>query len=95
MQRASQQRYLLSQFSQFGSSAARNVDAGRTPMSEQPAVDAAAVFAIVNDPQYNALRLRLKIDGVEQIRGDVNAGTEKRTSGAKEHADVVRGPERG
>ncbi len=66
--------------------------AARTSMTDRTPVDPATVFAIVNDPQYNAVRLHLNIELIQDLGpGLVDA---QRTFGNADNADVGRGSER-
>jgi hypothetical protein len=59
-------------------------------MSEHLSDDAAAVFAIINDPQYNALRLHLMADDVKDSRLNLDGAEEQASLGKVKNARVVR-----
>lgn len=63
-------------------------------MSEHLTTDAAAVFAVVNDPQYNALRLHLMGDEPQEVSFHMTGTGGEAAPGEGEHADVVRRTER-
>lgn len=62
-------------------------------MSE-PAFSPAEVFALINDPQYNALRLHLVAKQEAEVRFNLSEAEAGAPLGDRKHADVVRRSER-
>jgi hypothetical protein len=63
-------------------------------MREHSSVDAAEVFAVIGDPRYNALRLRLTPDPAYGVRFNLDGNEESASPRDSEHADVVRRTQR-